>query len=187
MDALVNARRGPLLRTGPLALVDLIKSIATPERVQSLQVRLDNENLLTAKAMQRPIFGWGRWARSHVYDASGKDISITDGLWVIALGESGLVGLIAISATLLLPTLLLWKRMPSYYWFQPQTAGLAALAMLAVLHMTDNLFNAMVNPLYILAVAGVNNMLVELKQLQRTQIHAEASSFEEPAYSHQFT
>ncbi|MHC4067080.1 MAG: O-antigen ligase domain-containing protein, partial [Planctomycetota bacterium] len=61
-------------------------------RAESLQFRLTNEDLLMEKALARPVFGWGRWGRARVYGEDGKDISATDGLWVIALGRTGLVG-----------------------------------------------------------------------------------------------
>ena len=73
------------------------------DRGGSLEFRLRNEDILTAKALQRPVFGWGGWGRSRVYDEEGNDISVTDGLWIIALGNSGMVGLGSLTATILLP------------------------------------------------------------------------------------
>ena len=49
--------------------------------------------MLAAKAMRRPVFGWGGWGRSRVHDEWGTDLSITDGLWIIQFGQLGQVQL----------------------------------------------------------------------------------------------
>ena len=59
--------------------VELVKLISEA-RADSLDYRFENDDLLIAKALQRPIFGWGGWGRNRVYDESGRDIAVTDGL-----------------------------------------------------------------------------------------------------------
>lgn len=77
------------------AIVQLARSIDT-ERADSLQFRLDNEDQLLARALERPMFGWGRFGRSRIYDPeTGKDLSVTDGRWIIDLGQFGFVGFLA--------------------------------------------------------------------------------------------
>ena len=90
-----------------------------------------------------------------IYDENGKDIAITDGMWVITLGTSGALALTAIVIALLMPALLLRRRVPLAFWSHPLAAPAAALAVLLVLHMLDNLLNAMLNPLFVLAVGGL--------------------------------
>jgi tetratricopeptide (TPR) repeat protein len=136
-------------------LADLTRATVGVEREQSLQCRLDNENMLVAKALQRPVFGWGGWGRSRVTDEEGRDASITDGLWVIALGNYGLVGLAAINAVMLLPLVVLLKRVPVTRWLDPDVAPAAVLAVLAALYSFDSLMNAMVNPIYTLAIGSL--------------------------------
>jgi hypothetical protein len=89
----------PILKTVNLFPNDLIVEISdslSSDRSQSLQYRFDNENILLAHALERPWFGWGRYGRNRVYDAdSGKDDSVTDGQWIIAIGQFGLVGFFA--------------------------------------------------------------------------------------------
>lgn len=84
----------------------------SPQRGDSLLYRFTNEDALLARAMERPLFGWGGWGRSRVYTSWGepddpwadaRDISTTDGQWIIWLGSSGVVGLAARFATLLFP------------------------------------------------------------------------------------
>ncbi|MBI5263393.1 MAG: hypothetical protein HY852_16410 [Bradyrhizobium sp.] len=77
------------------AVLGMFEAIS-PDRAQSLAVRFLNENILLEKASERWLLGWGRYGRSRVYgEESGKDISVTDGRWIIDLGQHGLLGFIA--------------------------------------------------------------------------------------------
>lgn len=124
-------------------------------RGSSLKTRLDNEDILVAKALERPAFGWGRWGRNRVLDEAGKDVSITDGRWVLAIGQTGAVGLVALTLFLLLPLALFVKRYPPRMWSHGLIAPAAVVALMPALHMIDNLFNDFPNPIYFLAVGGV--------------------------------
>jgi hypothetical protein len=125
------------------------------ERAKSFALRVHSENLLAEKAMERPWFGWGRWNRNRVIDDRGRDRAPTDGLWIIMLGQGGIVGLAALTLVILLPTLLVWKRCPLRLWSHPGVAATAAIAVLLVLHMIDNLLNAMLDPVFILALGSL--------------------------------
>jgi hypothetical protein len=139
-------------------LVDAAQSAFSEERGRSLQYRLDAENLLTAKALKQPLFGYGRWDRNRVYDERGRDMAATDGLWVIVLGQAGFTGLIAITTALLLPPLLYWRRCHPRWWMHPMAAAGASFAVLLPLHMADNLWNAMLNPIYVLVVGALMSL-----------------------------
>ncbi|HEV2593861.1 MAG TPA: hypothetical protein VGU01_01515 [Sphingomicrobium sp.] len=86
----------PFLRSHSLAPTNLISDVAmkvSAERDASLKVRLENEDMLLAKAEQKPWFGWGAWSRNRVFDKwTGKDISLTDGTWIIYFGMYGWLG-----------------------------------------------------------------------------------------------
>lgn len=90
----------PVLRAAHLIPVDQIMSLAndvSPARAQSLDFRLHHEENLLAKAQERPLFGWGGWSRNRVFDPeSGRDISVTDGSWIIELGVGGWFRYVAI-------------------------------------------------------------------------------------------
>jgi hypothetical protein len=138
------------------SLVGFSQKAFGDDRAKSLQHRLDAENLLTQKALRQPWFGWGRWNRNRVYDPdNGKDLAVTDGLWVIVLGTTGWVGLTAITLVLLMPSLLYWSRCPPRWWMHPMAASGAAFAVLLPLHMMDNLWNAMLNPIYVLMAGAM--------------------------------
>lgn len=132
--------------------------IGSEERAESLRFRLQNEELLVARAMQKQIIGWGRFGRFLVRDEQGRQLSIPDGLWVIMLGQFGLVGLAALPGVLLLPVLLLLRRYPVRMWGHPLVAPAAGLAIVLTLFMIDNLFNAMSNPLFMLAAGGLTGL-----------------------------
>jgi hypothetical protein len=134
-------------------LLELVSQISE-ERAGSLQTRLENENILAAHALQRPMFGWGGWGRNRPpVDEAGH--TITDGLWIIALGINGVVGLASLYAWLLIPPVVLWRRFPAAMWSDPRLAAPVALAMLSVLYAIDNLFNNMPNPIFILVAGAV--------------------------------
>lgn len=137
-----------------------------PDRASSLQFRLDNENILLDKARQRLLFGWGGWGRARVYDEFGEDISVTDGLWIIVLGNQGLFGLSALTLVLLLPAMTLLKKIPPGRWGEPAVAPEAALAVLVNLYMIDCLLNAMVNPMFALVAGGLSGHLASSGALE---------------------
>ncbi|MBI4566716.1 MAG: O-antigen ligase domain-containing protein [Planctomycetes bacterium] len=130
-------------------------SVLSTERAGSLQTRLHNEDMLSAKARRRPVFGWGGWGRSRVYDERGNDISVTDGRWIIELGTRGLVGLGAMLVVFLSPAATLIRSVPLREWSRPAAGPAAALAMVMVLYLIDCIPNAMVNPIYLLGGSGV--------------------------------
>lgn len=104
----------PASRAAGLIPVTAIYNIVvdySPERAQSLGLRLDNEDRLLAKAAERPLFGWGGWGRARVYSDAGDNISVTDGYWVILIGEGGWVQYVSKMGLLALPLVLLfWRR-----------------------------------------------------------------------------
>ncbi len=124
-------------------------------RAQSLDFRLENENQLVDKALENPVFGWAGWGRSRVRDAEGKEATVADGLWIIALGERGFVGLVALGLTLLLPAARFAWVFPPRRWSEPAVAPAAAAAVVLMLYSIDCLMNAMVNPVYMLAAGGL--------------------------------
>jgi hypothetical protein len=129
-------------------------------RAGSFAFRLDNENILTQKALQRPIFGWGQWGRSRVYDEWGRDISTTDGLWIIELGAHGFVGLISVFLALLLPLSLTVYRCHVRRLVSSDGAALLALAVITSLFAIDCLPNGQFNPIFVLAGGGVASVVL---------------------------
>jgi hypothetical protein len=128
-------------------------------RAQSFQTRLTNENMLVEKALERPIFGWGGWGRSRVFDTWGNDISLTDGLWVLALGINGFVGLICLTCVLSLPLWLFVRSDLARNLSSPRVAPVLVTAICITLYAIDCLSNAMINPIYMLAGGAVASVV----------------------------
>lgn len=140
-------------------LVEQVKEDVGKDRAESLDFRLNNENLLIKRALEQPLFGWGGWGRGRVMDDKGKDISVTDGLWIIALGDRGLVGLGALGAVLLLPVLRFSWLFPPRSWGHPLVAPATVCAIALALWSIDSLMNGLFNhqfPLIAGALAGLD-------------------------------
>lgn len=60
------------------SLVVLAEMTVGEVRAALLDYRPENAALLIAKAVQRPILGWGGWGRNRVFDELDNDISITE-------------------------------------------------------------------------------------------------------------
>jgi hypothetical protein len=150
-------------------LITYLSKIFPAERVQSLQFRFNNEELLVDHARDRIIFGWGGWDRSRVIMPDTGRLAIQDSLWVLAFGMTGTVGLVSLFTSMLLPVwALFWSRYPARTWTNPQVAPVVALAVMVVLYMLDCIMNAMINPLYILAAGGIAGLVMSPEVTRRT-------------------
>lgn len=138
-------------------LVQVAGAVAGGDREQSLAFRFENEDMLIRRAVQQWAFGWGGWGRNLMID-HGKVLSVPDGLWVIVLGQNGVVGLLAISGLLLVPGALLCSRIGPHLWANPRVAPVVALAAVSALYMVDNLLNAMLNPIFMMAAGAVGGI-----------------------------
>lgn len=130
----------PMLRGAGLVPTDSIVSLAqmvNEDRAGSLQFRFDHEDALLARANEKPLAGWGTWGRNRVYDAdSGRDLSVTDGIWVIIIGTFGWVGYIAQFGLLATPLLLLLRQRQAD--LAPVTTRLALLMAVALIDLIPN-------------------------------------------------
>ena len=105
----------PVLRDMELIPVDRMLAVAesfNAERARSLRVRLDNEKRLLERADERPFFGWGGSGRNEIYDPqTGRKETITDGAWIIIIGNAGWAGFLIIFGMLTFPLIILWWRL----------------------------------------------------------------------------
>ncbi|QOV87958.1 hypothetical protein [Humisphaera borealis] len=163
-------------------------TFTSDDRLVSLEVRLKAEDLVTAQALSapNPWWGWGKWDPNDTrrtpwrvymeYEKKGldgmptrivRDIAPTDGLWIITMGQYGLIGVTALTLTIILPAFVLWKRVPLKFWAHPAVATAAAMAILLLLHMIDNLLNGMINSLYLLALGGLCGIVPIVRKTSR--------------------
>ena len=133
---------------------------AEDDRSGSLAFRIKNEEILSEKARQKPIFGWGGSGGNRVSDASGNDVAVTDSLWIIVFGQQGLIGLISFTSSMLLPAVSLFvHRYPARTWSNPKVAPAAALAVVLVMYMVDSSLNAMISGVFPLACGGISGLV----------------------------
>jgi hypothetical protein len=157
-----------LRASGDWSARELVHWVSTinPQRAASLEWRLDNEDALAATALRKPLFGWGSASGYRIRDeVTGRDISTTDGLWIIALGENGLVGLSALTAAILLPIFLLWRRQPWRHWTHATFAPAAALVVVIGLFLLNNLMNALVSPVFAAAIGGLTGLALSARRI----------------------
>jgi hypothetical protein len=139
----------PMLRAAdifPSGTVLEIAAAFNEERAVSLKVRFDQEDQLLERALERPLLGWGRYGRSRVYEEeTGKDNSLTDGGWIITLGQFGILGFLAQFGLLAVPVFRASASV-KFAEFAQDAVFLAALALIVSLTLVEQLPNASISP-----------------------------------------
>jgi len=142
-----------------------------PERAESLEYRFKNEKLLLEHGKERFFFGWGGWGRNRVYDEeTGRDLTVTDGRWIITFGMYGWLGFMA---EFLLMALSIFRAKKSAQLIKDnqQKTLLAAHALLVGIIMIDQLPNASLAPwlwLIVGALLGRSEMIIATSKQKKT-------------------
>jgi hypothetical protein len=134
-------------------VTDLAKAIS-PRALQSVQFRLDNENMMWQEVKPTLLLGATRFRWSDIDPELGRSI-VPDGLWILALGRFGLVGLASVFSCFAIPVIAFLSRFRASQWTQPQIAIGAGWAICLSLWAIDCLSNAMVDPIFLLAAGGL--------------------------------
>jgi hypothetical protein len=138
----------PILRSQNLFPTNALVSAAeyiSAERASSLKFRFDNEDILLARAFERPVFGWGRYGRSRVYTEDGRDLSVTDGRWIITFGELGFLGFIGEFGLLSLGIFRAWFAL-NRTEAPVERLFLSSLSLIVAVNMLDLLPNSALVP-----------------------------------------
>jgi len=118
-------------------------------RAGSLKFRFDQEEALLSKVAERPLFGWGRYGRNRVFtedwQGAAVDSSITDGRWIITLGQFGIFGFFAEFGLLALPIFRAAAALRAATGFR-DAAVLAAVALIIAANIIDLLPNSALSP-----------------------------------------
>jgi hypothetical protein len=139
----------PVLRTMDLVpttfMIETTELISNPDRADSLKTRFINERMLLDRASQRFWFGWGRFGRSFIYDSAGIETSLTDGFWIVTMGQFGFIGYLATFGLLGLTVF----RAASALKFtnsRQDRVHYAALALIIAINIVDLLPNSSIRP-----------------------------------------
>jgi hypothetical protein len=138
----------------PINVVHSIAQSIDERRAASLRYRLDNEDVLLEKANQKPLGGWGSWGRSRIYNERGKDISVTDGYWIMVIGDNGWLGYLAQFGLLCLPLIAFAIRSKTLV-ISRATTGLAIVMCVAII---DLIPNATISPIVWLIAGSMMGM-----------------------------
>jgi len=138
-------------------IVDSVETI-NADRAKSLKFRLDNEQALLKKALEKPLLGWGGWGRHRIYDEWGGDISVTDGFWIIQVGVYGISGFLLYYSILLMPIFLALKNF-KYITHDKSKFYIASVSYILFFFILDSIPNANFTPMnYLLAGAFMGQM-----------------------------
>jgi hypothetical protein len=146
----------PALRQADMVPLDRVLSVAyriSPERATSFEFRLRNEDILLARAAEKPLSGWGGWGRAQPSDDRGNRITTVDGLWVGTLGSSGWIGYVSFFGLLVFPILALFhirkrREIPL------ETAALSLIMAGNLLYLIPNSALSPIGWLMVGAIAG---------------------------------
>lgn len=158
------------------SMVELAQSFGE-ERAQSLEFRFDNEDRLLERAAERPLFGWGGYARNHLFHEEwGQQLTITDGTWIVFFGALGWFGYVARFGLLALPILYL-----VYSYRKSDKADIpfetVALCLILSVNLIDLLPNSPLTPLTWL-MAGTLLGASTQKGVERAKVAPETAAQE---------
>ncbi len=166
----------PVLRANHLVPVESIMSMTSnysQDRANSFGLRLTNEEMLLNRAKERSAFGWGGFGRNRIWVVTNygetKDVSITDGTWIITMGTSGWLGYLSLFGLLCYPFFHLFRMRRQLV--SPATTALAAMLLINLLDLIPNSSLRPVTWLVAGALAG----------LARTRRSARAAQLSAPA------
>lgn len=141
----VTALLYPALRGAGLVPIDRVIGLAEAideARAQSFVFRVENEEQLLVRAEERALFGWGGYNRNLIYDPiTGRTFSVTDGYWIIIIGQKGWIGYIAIFGLLAWPILAV-----RFAGREPPPLETTGLCLILGVNMIELLPNASVLP-----------------------------------------
>src|SRR6056297_174457 len=128
----------PLTRDAYIAPLLSAAERVSEARHQSLEYRFDNEDILIDRAAERPLAGWGPWGRNHVHDeVTGRIVTVTDGLWIIQLGEWGWMGFAGLFGLIIAP-LFLMRRATRHVPLTPVTSAMVLMVAGSLINLIPN-------------------------------------------------
>ena len=173
----------PTLRAADLVPTESMLSVSaafSDDRAESLATRFHNEKLLLDHASERFWFGWGRWGRNRLIDLdSGRDDSITDGLWILTMGQLGYIGFLAQFG---LWALIVFRALRAGPLAKEPAARnhLAALVLIFSVYIVDQLPNSPMGPMMWLIAGAVLGRTEDVARLRYAANRAGSAHAAEP-------
>jgi hypothetical protein len=164
----------PMLRSLDLFPTDLLTQIsetASSERASSLAFRFKNEDLLLGHARERWAFGWGGYGRDRILSIADTDegeAAVSDGLWIIFLGQNGAAGFLGVFGLMLWPIFLCARALKNVRG-PAQQRLLASFAFLIALNWADSLPNALSGGVVMVFATGAFAGVVDANQRPRRE------------------
>lgn len=159
----------PSLRaTGTFPTTQMVEFAAqfSEQRAHSLNTRFVNEDALLERAQERIWYGWGGYGRNRIYNEYGRDVSITDGEWIIRLGGRGVIGFVGSFGLLLLPVLIARRRIKRIQ--DPlERKLLDALALVVALNVVDLLPNGLFTVMPLFLSGGLAGLAQGMSSMRR--------------------
>jgi hypothetical protein len=156
----------PFLRGNGLTPIEKVSNLAqsvSTERNESFQTRVGNEQDLLAKANEKPWFGWGGFGRNRIFDQwSGKDISVTDGGWIIEFGTYGWFGYLSYFGILCLAQFRALRAVGREV--SPASMARGGLALLLAVYVLDQIPNGGELPLVFLLGGAISSSAGAVRQ-----------------------
>lgn len=145
---------------------EIVSSISnySPDRAQSLGFRFENEDILLEQALKQPFFGWSGWGRNRVYKY-GRDISVTDGKWILEFGTSGIVGFVFYYLMLLMPIYYATKTIKLIEDRKDQVY-FATLALVLSICIIDSINNTNMGAMHLLLAGALLGQAESFKRRQ---------------------
>jgi len=127
-----------------------LSTIFDAHRIESLAVRLFQEELFGRRALESPLWGWGWANRAWPMDPfTGEPaVQMIDSLYLVVFSLKGYIGLVSIYTVLLLGP---WKIMKSSI----DSVDAIVLSIIVIFFAIDSLMNGMINPVYFLTAGAL--------------------------------
>ena len=164
----------PMLRSADVIpteqLVEVMREIA-PARAPSLNFRFINEDILLEHARERPLAGWGTFGRNRVYDETGADQTVIDGMWIVEFTIGGWLGYLGTFGLLTLPIIVAAARMRKDT-VDPEVGILSLLLAAQLIYLIPNGFMSPVS--WLIAGALLGRLELSRAAVPRTEDDAGA-------------
>ncbi|PKL39697.1 MAG: hypothetical protein CVV44_05600 [Spirochaetae bacterium HGW-Spirochaetae-1] len=139
-------------------LIDYLAKIFDAERIESLSVRLFQEEVFGRKALEHPLLGWGWMDFAWPLDpfTGINAVRMIDAYYIIIFGVRGFLGLASLYAVLLSGPWIIMKFKNTYI-------DAMVLSIIVIFFAIDTLINGMINPVYILIAGALIGFSEKLK------------------------